>query len=111
MMEKNKKRWKKKISGESYIEDDNDYDKFNMYNINDELEPLASNDALTQDYEYKRRKEFLSEPNSKRTIYDGGVGEIATSHDHRRKKFDDLKSVQERKKEDKINETLMRSYD
>ena len=111
MMEKNKKRWKKKISGESYIEDDNDYDKFNMYNINDELEPLATNDALTQDYEYKRRKEFLSEPNSKRTIYDGGVGEIATSHDHRRKKFDDLKSVQERKKEDKINETLMRSYD
>ena len=114
IMEKNKRRWKKKIGGEDYvpdIEDPDTNDRFNMHGINDELEPLASNDALTQEYEYKRRKEFLSEPSSKRTIFDGGVGQIATSHNHRRKRFDELKSVAQRKKEDKINETLMRSFD
>ena len=109
-MEKNKRRWKAKISGESYIEHDHDSNNFNMNGMNEELEPLSSNDALAQDYEYARRKEFLYGPDSNRTMYDGGVGEIATSNDHRRRKFNDLKSVQERKKEDKINETLMRSY-
>ena len=109
-MEKNKRRWKKKISGENYSEIYHDDDNFNMNGMNEELEPLSNNEALDQDYEYKRRKEFLSEPNSKRNLYEGGVGEIATSNDHRRRKFNDLKSVQERKREDKINETLMRSY-
>ena len=107
-MEKNKRRWKKKISGENYVEEYHDHGNFNMNEMNEELEPLGS---IDQDYEYRRRKEFLGEPNSSRKMYDGGgVGEIATSNDHRRRKFNDLKSVQERKKEDKINETLMRTW-
>ena len=114
IMEKNKRRWKKKIGGDDYIADNDDLDSndgFNMYDINDELEPLTSNDALTQEYEYKRRKEFMSDHNPNVNVLDAGVGQIATSHDHRRKRFDELKSVAQRKKDDKLNEVLMRSFD
>ena len=114
IMEKNKRRWKKKIGGDDFIED-NEYldsnDGFNMYDINDELEPLANNDALTQDYEYKRRKEFMSDSSPSGISLNTGVGQIATSHDHRRKRFDELKSVGERKKEEKLNEVMYRSFD
>ena len=114
IMEKNKRRWKKKIGGDDYIADNDDLDSndgFNMDAINDELEPLTSNDALLQEYEYKRRNEFKSEPNSNGNVLNAGVGQIATSHDHRRKRFDELRSFEQRKKEDKLNEVLMRSFD
>ena len=114
IMEKNKRRWKKKIGGNDYIADNENLDSndgFNMYDINDELEPLANNDALTQDYEYKRRKEFMGDQNSNGGALNAGVGQISTSHDHRRKRFDELKSVAQRKKDDKINEVLMRSFE
>ena len=112
-MEKNKRRWKKKIGGDDYEIDNKDPDStdgFNMYGMNDELEPLANIASLAQDHEYMRRKELIGDKYAVGTVSDAGVGQIATSHDHRRKRFDDLKSVEQRKKEQQVNEVLMRSF-
>ena len=49
--------------------------------------------------------------NSNRGVLNAGVGQTSTSHDHRRKRFDELKSVAQRKQDEKINEVLMRSFE
>ena len=99
IMEKNKKRWKKKIEGEDYVSDGEGSrsmdDGFSMHRMHDELEPLEGD--FGQEYEYRRRKDFLNE--TKEPSF-----QIESSHDHRRKRFDDLKSVQVRKKEQEIND-------
>ena len=116
ILEKHRKRWKKKIEGDDYVadsEDDAPEDTFEMQQMNTELEPLAGKARLSQEYEYKRRKDFLNDNNLKGNFFEigGNNVQIESSHDHRRKRFDDLKSVQDRKKEMDINERLMRSFD
>ena len=106
VMERNKQKWRKKIGGDAYGTDSDEHDTRD--GMNNELEPLEN---ISQDYEYKRRKEFLNGKNANINAFDAGVGQIAMSHDHRRKRFDDLKSVEQRKKEQELNEPLYRSYD
>ena len=114
--EKHRKRWKKKIEGDDYVPDSDDdapEDTFKMQQMDTELQPLAGKAVLSQDYEYKRRKDFLNDNNVKGNVFEigGNNVQIESSHDHRRKRFGELKSVQDRKKEMDINERLMRSFD
>ena len=106
ILEKHRNRWKKKIEGSDYVADT---DIFGMHQINNELEPLATNELMSQEYEYRRRKDFLIDNNTKGDFFDAGNVQIEPSHDHRRRRFDDLKSVQDRKKEMHVNERLVRS--
>ena len=103
---RNKQKWRKKIGGDAYGTDSDEHDTRD--GMDNELEPLEN---VSQDYEYKRRKEFLNGKSANTNVFDAGVGQIAMSHDHRRKRFDDLKSVEPRKKEQELNEPLYRSYD
>ncbi len=62
-----------------------------------------------EDYEHRRRKSFTQE-GSKHVMDDmyNKPPEISVSN-HRRKKFDELKSIQDRKKETEVNSYLHRS--
>ena len=116
LTEKSRNRWKKKIEGKEYISDTEDTHRdqnsnFNLRKISHQLEPLAGNDALSQQYEHRRKNSFLNENKPTKNFLGGTQVQTEVSHDHRRKRFDDLKSVQDRKKEMGINEQLMRSFD
>ena len=112
-----KQRWRKKIEGKDYVSDgdgaeDTDEDIGNIsIPVPGNDENGTGNDTGLkpyEDYDHRRRSSVTSNIDTRSTndIFNKPI-DVPVSN-HRRKRFDDLKSVQERKKEMEVNQMLMR---
>ncbi len=118
-----KKRWRKKIAGEEYTDDEEEERsrrrdrkkekqkhrkdrKYALYwDERDDPRYEENIEKLTpEEYAYRRRKDFTIE--GKKSIMDDMYEKPLTvpSRGHRRKKFSDLKSIQDRKREEEAAE-------
>ena len=85
-LKESKKRWRKKIEGDQYVSDPE---------TEDEAPPLTVQNE-TEDHNKSKND---TEP----------VMAVSV-HNHRRKRYSDLKSVHEKKQEMRANESLMRTF-
>lgn len=107
-----KERWKKKAEGDQYKPPSKPPSPPPRARQGKKTEPVKSKEEEEEEYQHRRRTDFMEDVSEDhdytKTYYDnqknpkGAVGAV-----FRRKKFEDLKSVQERKNEEKQIDTWL----